>query len=173
MGKNLSVRDLVLMAFYVALFMVLDTFINTLPMLQMPEGGSLGVSTLALLLASYHLGWKKGLAVAIVSVFAQFITGPMYTPTLIGFLLDYLLAFAAYGLASLFPNFGVFYSGVLVTNAIRFICSTLSGVVVWETTLWGSITYQATYMIPTFIIGIILIPLMMKVLEPYIQKTNR
>ncbi|WP_296242238.1 energy-coupled thiamine transporter ThiT, partial [uncultured Faecalicoccus sp.] len=104
MGKNLSVRDLVLMAFYVALFMVLDTFINTLPMLQMPNGGSLGVSTLALLLASYHLGWKKGLAVAIVAVFAQFITGPMYTPTLIGFLLDYLLAFAAYGLASLFPN---------------------------------------------------------------------
>ena len=29
MGKNLSVRDVVLMAFYVALFMVLDTFINT------------------------------------------------------------------------------------------------------------------------------------------------
>ena len=127
MGKNLSVRDLVLMAFYVALFMVLDTFINTLPMLQMPNGGSLGVSTLALLLASYHLGWKKGLAVAIVSVFAQFITGPMYTPTLIGFLLDYLLAFAAYGLASLFPNFGYFYTGVLVTNFIRFVCSTISG----------------------------------------------
>ena len=173
MGKNLSVRDLVLMAFYVALFMVLDTFINTLPMLQMPNGGSLGVSTLALLLASYHLGWKKGLAVAIVAVFAQFITGPMYTPTLIGFLLDYLLAFAAYGLASLFPNFGFFYSGVLVTNAIRFICSTVSGVVVWETPLWGSITYQATYMIPTLIIGIILIPLMMKFLEPYVKKNHQ
>lgn len=166
MGKNLSVRDVVLMAFYVALFMVLDTFINTMPILQMPNGGSLGVSTLALLIASYHLGWQKGLFVAVVAVFAQFITGPMYTPTLIGFLLDYLLAFAAYGLASLFPNFGYFYSGVLVTNAIRFICSTISGVVVWETPLWGSITYQATYMIPTFILGIVLVPLMMKLLEP-------
>ena len=40
MGKNLSVRDVVLMAFYVALFMVLDTFINTMPILQMPNGGS-------------------------------------------------------------------------------------------------------------------------------------
>ena len=94
----------------------------------------------------------------------------MYTPTLIGFLLDYLLAFAAYGLASLFPNFGYFYSGVLVTNAIRFICSTISGVVVWETPLWGSITYQATYMIPTFILGIVLVPLMMKLLEPHMKK---
>mgnify|MGYP000579806932 FL=1 len=169
MGKNLSVRDVVLMAFYVALFMVLDTFINTMPILQMPNGGSLGVSTLALLIASYHLGWQKGLFVAVVAVFAQFITGPMYTPTLIGFLLDYLLAFAAYGLASLFPNFGYFYSGVLVTNAIRFICSTISGVVVWETPLWGSITYQATYMIPTFILGIVLVPLMMKLLEPHMK----
>lgn len=170
MGKNLSVRDVVLMAFYVALFMVLDTFINTMPILQMPNGGSLGVSTLALLIASYHLGWQKGLFVAVVAVFAQFITGPMYTPTLIGFLLDYLLAFAAYGLASLFPNFGYFYSGVLVTNAIRFICSTISGVVVWETPLWGSITYQATYMIPTFILGIVLVPLTMKLLEPHMKK---
>ena len=170
MGKNLSVRDVVLMGFYVAVFMVLDTFINTMPILQMPNGGSLGVSTLALLIASYHLGWQKGLFVAVVAVFAQFITGPMYTPTLIGFLLDYLLAFAAYGLASLFPNFGYFYSGVLVTNAIRFICSTISGVVVWETPLWGSITYQATYMIPTFILGIVLVPLMMKLLEPHMKK---
>ena len=83
--KNLSVKDLVLMAFYVALFMVLDTFVNTLGIFQMPNGGSLGVSTLALLMASYHLGWKKGLFVSVVSVFAQFVTGPMYTPDLLGF----------------------------------------------------------------------------------------
>ena len=170
MGKNLSVRDVVLMAFYVALFMVLDTFINTMPILQMPNGGSLGVSTLALLIASYHLGWQKGLFVAVVAVFAQFITGPMYTPTLIGFLLDYLLAFAAYGLASLFPNFGYFYTGVLVTNFIRFVCSTISGTVVWGVDLWGSIVYQATYMVPTLILGLIIVPLLYKAVEPSIKK---
>ena len=115
--KNLSVKDLVLMAFYVALFMVLDTFVNTLGIFQMPNGGSLGVSTLALLMASYHLGWKKGLFVSVVSVFAQFVTGPMYTPDLLGFLLDYLLAFSVYGIACLFPNFGYFYTGVLVTTS--------------------------------------------------------
>ena len=57
MKKNLSVRELVLMAFYVALFMVLDTFVNTLPFFQMPNGGSLGLSTIPLLMASYQLGW--------------------------------------------------------------------------------------------------------------------
>ena len=40
--RNVSVKDLVYMAFYVALFMVLDTFVNTLHIIQMPNGGSLG-----------------------------------------------------------------------------------------------------------------------------------
>lgn len=168
--KNLSVKDLVLMAFYVALFMVLDTFVNTLGIFQMPNGGSLGVSTLALLMASYHLGWKKGLFVSVVSVFAQIVTGPMYTIDLLGFLLDYLLAFSVYGIACLFPNFGYFYTGVLVTNFIRFICSTISGTVVWGVDLWGSIVYQATYMVPTLILGLIIVPLLYKAVEPSIKK---
>ena len=168
--KNLSVKDLVLMAFYVALFMVLDTFVNTLGIFQMPNGGSLGVSTLALLMASYHLGWKKGLFVSVVSVFVQFVTGPMYTPDLLGFLLDYLLAFSVYGIACLFPNCGYFYTGVLVTNFIRFVCSTISGTVVWGVDLWGSIVYQATYMVPTLILGLIIVPLLYKAVEPSIKK---
>lgn len=171
--KNVSVKNLVYMAFYVALFMVLDTFVNTLNILQMPNGGSFGVSTLALLMASYHLGWKKGLVVCFLSVFAQFITGPMYTPDLLGFLLDYLFAFTAYGIASIFPNFGYFYTGVFVTNFIRFLCSTISGVVVFKTTLWGSISYQCTYLLPTLILGMIVIPLLYKSLEPQIKKMQK
>ncbi|NCC55801.1 MAG: hypothetical protein EOM11_10050, partial [Erysipelotrichia bacterium] len=129
--KNFKTKDLVLMAFYIALFIVLDVFINALPVFQMPNGGSLGVSTIALLMASYHLGWQKGLLVSVLSVFLQFITGPMYTPDLIGFLLDYFLAFSVYGIACLLPNFAYFYTGVLFTNGVRFICSTISGVVIW------------------------------------------
>jgi thiamine transporter len=170
MNQKITVKDLVLMAFYVALFMVLDTFINTLPILQMPNGGSLGLSTIALLMASYHLGWKKGLLVAVVSVFAQFVTGPMYTPNLLGFLLDYLIAFSVYGIASLFPNIKCFYTGVLITNFVRFVCSTVSGCIVWQTALWGSITYNAYYMIPTAILGLVIIPLLYKALEPRLNK---
>ncbi len=170
--KNVSVKELVLMAFYVALFMVLDTFVNTLHILQMPNGGSLGVSTLALLMASYHLGWKKGLIVSILSVFAQFLTGPMYTPDLIGFLLDYFIAFSVYGLASIFPNFGFLFTGVFITNLVRFISSVISGVIVYQTTLWGSITYQTAYMLPTVIMSMIVLPLLYKVLEPQIKKMN-
>lgn len=100
----------------------------------------------------------------------MFVTGPMYTPDLMGFLLDYLLAFGAYGLASLFPNFGWFYSGVLITNALRFLFSTLSGVYVWGVDWIGSIAYQASYMIPTLILGMVLVPILMKSLQPMLKK---
>lgn len=167
--KRNQTRELVLMAFYIALFMALDYITNMVPFLQMPNGGSLGVSTIALLMASYHLGWKKGLAVSVLSVAAQFITGPMYTPDIVGFALDYLLAFSIYGLASLFPNIGYFYTGVFITNAWRFLCSAISGVVVWGVDPWGSIVYQASYMIPTLILGMILIPIMVKSLDRFMK----
>lgn len=171
--KKTNVRELVLMAFYVALFMVLDVTVNALPLFRMPNGGSLGISCLALLMASYQLGWKKGLAVSLLSVFAMFLTGPMYTPDLLGFLLDYLLAFGVYGLASLFPNFGVFFSGVLITNLLRFFFSTLSGVIVWNVPWIGSIQYQAAYMIPTTIVTLIFTPMLYRLLEPKFQKMFR
>lgn len=159
---NEKTKGLVYMAFYAALFMVLDYLTNMLPLLKMPNGGSIGVSTIALLVCSYHLGWKKGLLTGLISVLIQFVTGPMYIPQLLGFLLDYLIAFGIYGLASLFPNYGYFYTGVLITNALRFISHTVGGVVVWETEWWASIVYNAPYMIATTIVGMIMVPILIE-----------
>ena len=165
-----TTKDLVYMALYAALFIVLDVAVNTLGILQMPNGGSLGVSVIPLLMASYHLGWQKGTVVAVLSILLQYVTGPMYTPDLVGFLLDYFFAFSVYGLASLFPNYKWFYSGVLVTNLVRLICSTLSGIIVWETAPWASLVYNATYMIPTAILCLVLLPLVMPRIKPLMNK---
>ena len=165
-----TTKDLVYMALYAALFIVLDVAVNTLGILQMPNGGSLGVSVIPLLMASYHLGWQKGTVVAVLSILLQYVTGPMYTPDLVGFLLDYFFAFSVYGLASLFPNYKWFYSGVLVTNLVRLICSTLSGILVWETAPWASLVYNATYMSPTAILCLVLLPLVMPRIKPLMNK---
>lgn len=170
MKRNQQVRELVLMAFYLALFVVLDFLSNSLPIFQMPNGGTLGLGTIALLLASYQLGWKKGLMVSVLSVLMQFVTGRMYILGFTQFFLDYLIAFGIYGIACLFPNWGWFYSGVLVTNLIRFLSSTLSGVLFYQVTWWGSVLYQASYMVPTLILGLVLIPLMVKSLRIKVQK---
>ena len=165
-----TTKDLVYMALYAALFIVLDVAVNTLGILQMPNGGSLGVSVIPLLMASYHLGWQKGTVVAVLSILLQYVTGPMYTPDLVGFLLDYFFAFSVYGLASLFPNYKWFYSGVLVTNLVRLVSSTLSGILVWETAPWASLVYNATYMIPTAILCLVLLPLVMPRIKPLMNK---
>ncbi len=168
MRRN-QTRDLVLMALYVAMFVVLDYITNAAALLQMPNGGSLGLSTIALLMASYHLGIKKGVMIGVGSVFLQFITGPMYTSNLIGFMLDYFIAFGVYGIAAAFPNIGPFYSGVLITNALRLVSSTLSGVVAYGYTFEASLAYNASYMIPTAVVGIVIVPLLMTMLKPVLK----
>ena len=85
-NSNLSVKDLVTIALYLALFMVVDAFINTLPFLQMPQGGSLGVSTVVLLIASYHLGAKKGLIECLASICNWTYVHLRLYPVLIGLL---------------------------------------------------------------------------------------
>lgn len=165
-----TTKDLVYMALYAALFIVLDVTVNTLGILQMPNGGSLGVSVIPLLIASYHLGWQKGTVIAVLSILLQYVTGPMYTPDLLGFLLDYFIGFSVYGLASLFPNYKWFYSGVLVTNLTRLLASTLSGTWVWGLDYWNSFLYNASYMIPTLILCLVLLPLVMPRLKPAMNK---
>lgn len=161
-SAKFTTRDVAYIAMYLALFFVLDWLSNVLPFFKMPNGGTLGLGTIALLLASYQLGWQKGLLTAVLSILIQFVTGAMYLLGFVQFLLDYFIAFAVYGLACLFPNWKWFYSGVLATNLVRFISSTISGVVFYGVTWWGSIVYQASYMIPTTILGLVLVPLLVK-----------
>ena len=51
--------------------------------------------------------------------------------------MDYLIAFSVYGLASLFPNYKYFYSGILITNFLRFASHTIGGVIVWGNNMVG------------------------------------
>ena len=78
MNNKNKISDLVYMAMYLALFMVFDWLANQIGLFKMPNGGTLGLGVIPLIIASYHLGWKKGLAVAILSVVIQFITGKVY-----------------------------------------------------------------------------------------------
>jgi len=170
MKKSSNVRDIVFMAMYAALYVVLDYLHTAYGAFKMPQGGSLGVGTIALLLASYHLGWKKGTIVAVVTVLVGFAYGSVTYYGIVSFLLDYLLGYAVYGLACLFPNYKLFYSGIVATTLMRFVFSTISGMIVWQTPLWGSMVYQFTYLGPTLLLDIIMVPLLFKALQPVINK---
>ena len=160
MKERITVRDLCFMALYAAIFVVLDYVTQFIPLLQMPQGGSIGLGTISLLLASYHLGWKKGILVGVISVPLQYLTGQMYVNGIFGLLFDYVVPFGVYGIASLFTNNKYLYPGIIVTNFIRFVCHVMTGMVIWETPLWGSITYNGPYMLATCTVGLLVVPVL-------------
>lgn len=165
--KNSKTRDLVYMALYAAMFVVLDL----VTIWRMPQGGSINLSSIALLLASYHLGWKKGAICGLVANGLLYVTGSMnFYGSIISLFFDYLFAYTAYGFASLFPNAKYFYSGIVITSLIRLACSTFSGCVAWETPLWASLGYNAEYIIPVMVIDMVVVPLIFEKLKPIINK---
>ena len=167
---RITVKQLAYLALYLALFTVLDYLANIIPIFKMPFGGTLGLGTVALLLAAYQLDWQLALLLSTAAVFMQFLTGQMYIYHPLQFLLDYGIAFPVYGLAACFPK----YSGIVLTNAIRFLCHFVSGIVFFaayageEGAVLYSLSYNLGYMLPTMLLGLVLVPLVDRRL-----KTNR
>lgn len=161
----MSTRDLVKMSAYLAMFIVLDYTSNMIGIFKMPQGGTLGLGVIALLLASYDLGWKKGIAVGLMSVLLQWMTGAMWFLNWFQFFLDYLLAFGIYGIACLVPTTNIgkqpILWGIIATNLIRFASHTIAGVWFYEVTWWGSLAYNGWYMIPTMIVALIVVTLVL------------
>ena len=160
--------DLVLIAMYASMFLVVDYLTNAfIP--SMPNGGSVGFSATIILLASYQLGWKKGFSVAMLSIPLGFITGQMHIAGIPGLLLDYVIPFGAYGFAVVFPNYKNFYSGILITNLIRLVSHTVAGMVLWQTPFFGSISYNGPYMIATAVATLILVPIFYNALKKVVN----
>ena len=164
-------RDLVFMALYAALFIVLDFITNTFSLFAMPQGGHLGLGTIALLLASYHLGWKKGVIVCLAANLLLYVTGSMnFYGSLISLFFDYLIAYTVYGLSPLFPNIKYLYTGILITSLLRLASSTFSGMAAFGSPLGASLVYNAGYIIPTMIVDLIAVPILYTRLKPLFKK---
>lgn len=160
--NRVQVLTMMQISLYSAMFVVLDIISNQIPLFKMPNGGTLGLGVIVLLVASYKLGWKGGLAVALITVTLQFITVPPFSVNLLDFILEYVIAFGVYSTAVLFKNYGNFMPGIIATNMIRLAIHTAAGVWFWKTTWWASLSYNAWYMIPTMLVALITVPLLLK-----------
>ena len=137
---------------------------------EMPQGGSVALTMVPILLIAIRSGWVAGCACgAIYGVLSLLIAGVVYHPMSI--LLDYVLAFGLLGLAGLFKkNLSGLITGCTVGVAGRFASSLVSGAVLFaeyapegQNPWIYSLVYQATYMVPEFIISVeILVLLFLK-----------
>lgn len=153
-----------------ALMIAIGTVLAQIKIFEMPNGGSITLlSMLPFVLVSFRHGVKWGLLTGFVNSLLQMLLG-FYAPpagtvlALVGMiLLDYVLAFTLLGLAGAIAKpFKNKVAGVAVGTAavcfIRFLCSTLSGVLIWGDVTKGwaawsfSIVYNGSYMLPELIL---------------------
>lgn len=174
-----------------ALMIAVGTVLAQIKIFDMPYGGSVTLlSMLPFILVSFRHGVKWGLATGFVNAMLQMLLG-FYAPpagTVIAFvgvvLLDYVLAFTLLGSAELFTKpFRSRAVGVAVGTAavcvIRFLCSFLSGALLWGSyqeyyewaqgmSVWMySFIYNATYMLPELILTTVAAVLLYKAMPKF------
>lgn len=149
-----------------ALMIALGTVLANIKIYELPNGGSVTLfSMLPFILISFRHGVKWGLFTGFVNSLLQMLLG-FYAPPAPGLLplvgmilLDYVLAFTLLGLAGAIAKpFSNRLVGVAVGTAVvclfRFLCSFLSGVLIWGNLSEGlpawtySLTYNGSYMVP-------------------------
>ena len=159
-----------------AMLIALATVLSYLKLYELPQGGSITIEALPLVVMGLRHGFKWGAGTAFVHGLIQMVIGfsnVMYCNSIgamiLCVLLDYLIAFAVLGMASVFAKpfknrvVGATV-GAVICSALRFVCSFLSGWVLWGS--WApegmhpayySLTYNGSYMLPnTIIIGIVI-----------------
>ncbi len=157
-----------------ALMVAIGTILAQIKILDMPYGGSVTLfSMLPFVLVSFRHGVKWGLLCGLANSLLQMLIGGLYAPpagTVIAFvgmiLLDYVLAFSVLGLACVFAkpikqNVVAVAFGTAVVCFLRFICSFLSGTIIWASfsnavefsdAAIGSLLYNGAYMLPELVL---------------------
>ena len=171
-----------------ALMIAIGTVLANVKIYELPNGGSVTfLSMLPFVLVSFRHGVKWGLFTGFVNSLLQMLLG-FYAPPVPSFLyflgevlLDYVLAFMALGLAELFARpfhnrmVGVAF-GTFMVGLLRFLCSFLSGVLIWGNLSDGlaawtySLGYNASYMLPETVLTVLAAVLLVKLAPQMFEK---
>ena len=153
-------------------------------------GGSISLGAIPIFYLSYRRGPRWGIAAGFVYSCVQMLLGFYVPPAntlwalVLCVLLDYVLAFTALGLAGLFTvcfermgksssRIAGYVVGAVGASALRFVCSFLSGVILWGSyapegmTVWiYSLTYNGSYMIINAILASMILTWLCLALDP-------
>jgi len=147
-----------------ALCVSLAFVLSCLTLYRMSNGGSITpASMLPIFIFSWIYGPVPGMAAGMLDGLMQLVQGA-YVIHPMQFLLDYILPFAVLGLAGLFRKDKQLPLGIAVGCSARFIIHVLSGVLYFadfapagQSPLVYSLLYNASYLVPEFIICIVIV----------------
>lgn len=194
--RSKNVVNLVLAGVLIAL----GTVLSFIKVFDLPYGGSVTLCCmLPVMLFAYRSGVKWGLGAGFTFSVLQLLFGldalkGVSGTTVVGSIfLDYLLAFTVLGLAGIFRNKiknnpAAFTLGCFVAGMLRYVCSFLSGWILWgeyadvnfspilagmsgqQLACFYSLVYNGSYMIPEIIVTCIVGFLVMQFLGRFILK---
>lgn len=172
-------RGRILFLVEVAIFTALALLLDILPISFKiwAQGGSISFAMIPVFIVAFRWGLKGGLLSGFLWGILQIATGTAYILTPLQGAIDYLFAFTALGLAGLFAapvqravesggtkTYLLFITaGVFVGSFFRFLAHYIAGVAFFESAIEGqsvwlySLVYNASYMIPAFILSAIVI----------------
>ncbi len=158
---SLSVKAMAFIAMFMALQVVLEYVFNLIP--GQPQGGTITLSLLPIVLASYLIGGKYGLIVGCGATVLQFALGmaKFYGPW--SLFLDYLIPLTVCGAAVWFKNFKLknytIYTGIILTMILKFVSHYFSGAWLFAEYAPDGISpwiysfgYNLAYCLPTLVI---------------------
>lgn len=178
---NQKTRKLVFVAFYAALGIVLNYCTKFLP--QMPNGGTIELPVIAYFVASFHLGWKYGMATGLLgwlvgALFglSNYIVSPMQT------FFDYIGPVLAIGMASWLPCIKIWklkisniYVGITAGMFLKYASHTIAGVYFWfpqgsaagsqAAWIYSAWTYNLVYNVLTLVVAMIIVPVLLRALR--------
>ena len=172
---NTKVKQNLLTLTECSIMIALSAVLSIVKLFEMPYGGSITLaSMLPIIIIAYRHGAKVGMGTALVASLIQMLLGmsnfsyfsTWYSIVVLA-LLDYVVAFAIFGLSGIFrkilknQNLAM-VTGAALASVIRYICHVISGATVWaglsiptEAALIYSLSYNATYMVPETVILIL------------------
>jgi thiamine transporter len=155
-----------------ALAVALAFVLGFVVLFRMPNGGSVSLEMIPLILLALRQGWKVGV-VAGAAYGLLYLAIDFFVVHPVQLLLDYPLAFGALGLAGLFqPTVLGAVLGATVADLARYACHFHSGVVFfasvapegWNPYLYSA-AYNAAYLAPSLGIVLVVTVVLLKALE--------
>ena len=148
-----------------ALCAALSVVLGYLTVFRMPQGGSINLELVPILIFAYRHGWKWGIEVGVlVGLLSLMLGGYVVHP--VQAILDYPLASGALGLSGLWrKRLGTLITGTIIGGILCYCCSVVSGVVFFASyapegsnVLMYSIAYNSFFLLKLVVNTIIALP---------------
>lgn len=154
-----------------ALCIALAVAFSRLRLFRLPQGGSVTLEIVPLLVYAIRWGLLKGIGAGAVAGLLQYVMGGYVVHPVQG-LLDYPLAYAVLGLAALVRNH--VFIGIFIAVGARIVCHVASGVFFFASyvpvgmhPLIYSLLYNGSFMAVNMVIALVLVPLILARLEKF------